>query len=178
MGPDSLEAKQKAAIEEVLKAYPEKAAKNRAKHLGVGGPDDESQKTCGNVRSNKKTVPGVMSQRGCAYAGSKGVVWGPVKDMVHISHGPGGCGQYSRAGRRNYYIGTTGVDTFVTMNFTSDFQEKDIVFGGDKKLDKCLHEIDALFPLNNGITVQSECPIGLIGDDINATSKMYANKTG
>ena len=178
MGPESLEARQKAAIEEVLKAYPEKAAKNRAKHLGVGGPEDESQKTCGNVRSNKKTVPGVMSQRGCAYAGSKGVVWGPVKDMVHISHGPIGCGQYSRAGRRNYYIGTTGVDTFVTMNFSSDFQEKDIVFGGDKKLTKCLEEIDVLFPLNNGITVQSECPIGLIGDDINATSKQYAKQTG
>ena len=52
--------------------------------------------------------------------------------MIHISHGPVGCGQYSRAGRRNYYIGTTGVNAFVTMNFTSDFQEKDIVFGGDK----------------------------------------------
>ncbi|MDP1784689.1 MAG: nitrogenase component 1, partial [Sulfuricurvum sp.] len=103
MGPESLEAKQKAAIEEILKAYPEKAAKNREKHLGVGSPNDENQKTCGDVRSNKKTVPGVMSQRGCAYAGSKGVVWGPVKDMIHISHGPIGCGQYSRAGRRNYY---------------------------------------------------------------------------
>jgi hypothetical protein len=68
----------------------------------------------------------------CAYAGSKGVVWGPIKDMIHISHGPVGCGQYSRAGRRNYYVGTTGVDSFGTMNFTSDFQEKDIVFGGDK----------------------------------------------
>jgi nitrogenase molybdenum-iron protein alpha chain len=84
-----------------------------------------------------------MSQRGCAYAGSKGVVWGPIKDMIHISHGPVGCGQYSRAGRRNYYIGTTGVDTFVTMNFTTDFTEKDIVFGGDKKLKKALEEIDS-----------------------------------
>src|SRR3989339_1615797 len=110
MGPETLEARQKAAVEEVLKAYPEKAANNRAKHLGVGSPEDESQKTCGNVRSNKKTVPGVMSQRGCAYAGSKGVVWGPIKDMIHISHGPIGCGQYSRAGRRNYYVGTTGVN--------------------------------------------------------------------
>ena len=42
-----------------------------------------------------------MTVRGCAYAGSKGVVWGPIKDMIHISHGPVGCGQYSRAGRRN-----------------------------------------------------------------------------
>jgi nitrogenase molybdenum-iron protein alpha/beta subunit len=35
-----------------------------------------------------------MTIRGCAYAGSKGVVWGPIKDMIHISHGPVGCGQY------------------------------------------------------------------------------------
>jgi len=47
-----------------------------------------------------------------------------------------------------------------------------------KKLTKCLEEIDELFPLNNGISVQSECPIGLIGDDINATSKQYAKQTG
>ncbi|HRF57717.1 MAG TPA: nitrogenase component 1, partial [Campylobacterales bacterium] len=165
MGPENLVTEMKGVIEDVLSSYPEKMKKSRAKHLGVGSPDDET-KTCGGVTSNKKTVPGVMSQRGCAYAGSKGVVWGPIKDMIHISHGPIGCGQYSRAGRRNYYIGTTGVDTFVTMNFSTDFQEKDIVFGGDKKLAKAFVEIDTLFPLNHGISVQSECPIGLIGDDI------------
>ena len=170
MGPENLVPEMKAVVEEVLKSYPEKTAKNRAKHLGVGSPDDET-KTCAGVQSNKKTVPGVMSQRGCAYAGSRGVVWGPIKNMVHISHGPVGCGQYSRSGRRNYYIGTTGVDTFVTMNFTTDFQEKDIVFGGDKKLVQAVSEINTLFPLVEGVSVQSECPIGLIGDDINASSK-------
>ncbi|MFW6307751.1 MAG: nitrogenase component 1, partial [Campylobacterales bacterium] len=171
MSSEELRKLQEEAVEEVLSAMPEKAAKNRKKHLGVGAPEDESQKTCGGVRSNKKTVPGVMSQRGCAYAGSKGVVWGPIKDMIHISHGPIGCGQYSRAGRRNYYIGTTGVDTFVTMNFSTDFQERDIVFGGDKRLGEAIDEINELFPLNKGITVQSECPIGLIGDDIQAVAK-------
>jgi nitrogenase molybdenum-iron protein alpha chain len=135
MGLETLETLQKEAIAEVLKAYPEKAAKNRAKHLGVDSPEGVKG-ACDSTKSNKQTVPGVMSQRGCAYAGSKGVVWGPVKDMIHISHGPIGCGQYSRAGRRNYYIGTTGIDTFVTMNFSTDFTEKDIVFGGDKKLKK------------------------------------------
>jgi len=70
---------------------------------------------------------------------------GSIKDMIHISHGPVGCGQYSWAARRNYYIGTTGIDTFVTMQFTSDFQEKDIVFGGDKKLSKIMDEIQELF---------------------------------
>ncbi|MBV8383229.1 MAG: hypothetical protein JOZ63_11520, partial [Planctomycetaceae bacterium] len=148
-----------ALIQEVLEVYPEEARKDRAKHLTVNDHEVVQSKKC--ITSNKKSLPGVMTIRGCAYAGSKGVVWGPIKDMIHISHGPVGCGQYSRAGRRNYYVGTTGVNTFGTMNFTSDFQEKDIVFGGDKKLAKLIDEIETLFPLNKGITVQSECPIGL-----------------
>ncbi len=161
-----------ALIAEVLEVYPEKAQKDRKKHLAVNDQSIEQSKKC--ITSNRKSLPGVMTIRGCAYAGSRGVVWGPIKDMIHISHGPVGCGQYSRAGRRNYYIGTTGVNTFVTMNFTSDFQEKDIVFGGDKKLAKIIQEIEGLFPLNRGISVQSECPIGLIGDDIEAVSKKAA----
>ena len=154
-------------IKEVLEAYPEKTAKKRAKHLAVS---TEGASDCG-VKSNIKSIPGVMSIRGCAYAGSKGVVWGPVKDMVHISHGPVGCGQYSWSQRRNYYVGLTGVDSFGTMQFTSDFQEKDIVFGGDKKLKAMIDEIEVLFPLNKGISVMSECPVGLIGDDIEAVAK-------
>ncbi|TVS10876.1 MAG: nitrogenase molybdenum-iron protein alpha chain [Gammaproteobacteria bacterium] len=158
-----------ALIQEVLEVYPEKVRKDREKHLTVIDQDVAESKKC--ITSNRKSLPGVMTVRGCAYAGSKGVVWGPIKDMVHISHGPVGCGQYSRAGRRNYYVGATGINTFGTMNFTSDFQEKDIVFGGDKKLAKIMTEIEQLFPLNKGITVQSECPIGLIGDDIEAVAK-------
>ena len=163
-----------ALIQEVLEVYPEKARKDRAKHLAVNDQSIEQSKKC--ITSNRKSLPGAMTVRGCAYAGSKGVVWGPIKDMIHISHGPVGCGQYSRAGRRNYYVGTTGINTFGTMNFTTDFQEKDIVFGGDKKLAKVLGEINQLFPLNKGISVQSECPIGLIGDDIEAVSKKAAKE--
>lgn len=174
-GPEDLEN----LIEEVLDAYPAKARKRRAKHLTVAKPDAEGEpdpttgiaSKCDTQKSNVKSVPGVMTIRGCAYAGSKGVVWGPIKDMVHISHGPVGCGQYSWSQRRNYYIGQTGVDSFVTMQFTTDFQEKDIVFGGDKKLAKSIDEVEELFPLNNGSTIQSECPIGLIGDDIEAVAR-------
>ncbi|WP_040405821.1 nitrogenase molybdenum-iron protein alpha chain [Ectothiorhodospira sp. PHS-1] len=163
-----------ALIQEVLEVYPEKARKDRAKHLAVSDPNVEQAKKC--IVSNRKSVPGVMTIRGCAYAGSKGVVWGPIKDMVHISHGPVGCGQYSRAGRRNYYTGHTGINAFGTMNFTSDFQEKDIVFSGDKKLEKLIDEIQTLFPLHKGISIQSECPVGLIGDDIESVSKKRAKE--
>ena len=165
-----------ALIQEVLEVYPEKAKKDRAKHLAINDQSLEKSNKC--ITSNRKSLPGVMTIRGCAYAGSKGVVWGPIKDMIHISHGPVGCGQYSRAGRRNYYVGTTGINTFGTMNFTSDFQEKDIVFGGDKKLAKCIDEIETLFPLHKGVSIQSECPIGLIGDDIEAVAKQKTKDHG
>nr|Q02452.1 RecName: Full=Nitrogenase molybdenum-iron protein alpha chain; AltName: Full=Dinitrogenase; AltName: Full=Nitrogenase component I [Frankia alni]CAA40327.1 dinitrogenase reductase [Frankia sp.] len=162
-------AETEAMIAEVLSQYPKKAAKFRAKHLKANDP--EGSKEC-EVKSNIKSRPGVMTIRGCAYAGSKGVVWGPVKDMVTISHGPVGCGQYSWATRRNYAHGHLGVDNFTAMQITTDFQEKDIVFGGDPKLEQGLDEIVELFPLAKGISVQSECPIGLIGDDIEAVARV------
>jgi nitrogenase molybdenum-iron protein alpha chain len=163
-----------ALIDEVLEVYPEKFRKRRAKHVSV---QTAEAKDCG-VKSNIKSIPGVMTIRGCTYAGSKGVVWGPIKDMIHISHGPVGCGYYSWSGRRNYYIGVTGVNSWGTMHFTSDFQERDIVFGGDKKLAKVIDEIADLFPLVNGISIQSECPIGLIGDDIEAVARTKAAELG
>ncbi len=153
-------------IEEALEAYPEKGRKKRAPHLAPNDPTACS--AC--VKSNTKTVPGVMSARGCAYAGAKGVVWGPIRDMVHVSHGPVGCGWYSWGTRRNLMTGIPGVNQFA-MQFTSDFQEKDIVYGGDKKLKVLLKETRELFPLAKAISVLSECPVGLIGDDINAVAK-------
>jgi nitrogenase molybdenum-iron protein alpha chain len=155
-----------ALIDKTLAGYPEKAKKKRAPHLAPNDPEGSS--SC--VKSNRKTVPGVMSARGCAYAGAKGVVWGPIRDMVHVSHGPVGCGWYSWGTRRNLVTGINGVNQFA-MQFTSDFQEKDIVYGGDKKLRTLIEEAHELFPLAKGISVLSECPVGLIGDDINSVAK-------
>ena len=112
-------------IDRTLEVYPEKAKGKRAPHLAPNDPTATS--AC--VKSNRKTVPGVMSARGCAYAGAKGVVWGPIRDMVHVSHGPVGCGWYSWGTRRNLMSGINGVSNFA-MQMTSDFQEKDIVYGG------------------------------------------------
>jgi hypothetical protein len=56
-----------ALIDEVLEVYPEKFRKRRAKHVSV---QTAEAKDCG-VKSNIKSIPGVMTIRGCAYAGSK-----------------------------------------------------------------------------------------------------------
>jgi nitrogenase molybdenum-iron protein alpha chain len=155
-----------AMVEEVLSVYPEKARKLRAKHIVV----KEEGSTCA-IKSNIKCVPGLMTARGCAYAGAKGVVWGPVKDMIHISHGPVGCGYYSWGARRNLTKGIVGVESFSPMMFTSDFTENNIVYGGDKKLEKALREAKELFPSVKGFSICSECPVGLIGDDIESVAR-------
>ena len=95
-----------AFIQEVLEVYPDQAKKDRKKHLAANDTSLEKSNKC--ITSNKKSLPGVMTIRGCAYAGAKGVVWGPIRDMVHVSHGPVGCGWYSWGTRRNLMSGITG----------------------------------------------------------------------
>jgi nitrogenase molybdenum-iron protein alpha chain len=51
---------------EVL-AYPGKAKNDRAKHLVVNDHSIKQSKKC--ITSNRKSQPGVMTIRGCAYAG-------------------------------------------------------------------------------------------------------------
>ena len=117
-----------AMIDRTLRPIPKRAAKS-------GRPT--SRPTTPRPIGVREIQPQDHSRRDeCArlrYAGAKGVVWGSIRDMAHISHGPVGCGWYSWGTRRNMMSGKNGVSNFA-MQMTSDFQEKDIVYGGDKKL--------------------------------------------
>ncbi|MGB7912999.1 MAG: hypothetical protein WCF59_12320, partial [Desulfobaccales bacterium] len=88
-----------AVKKELVSKYPTKVARKRAKQIVVNevAPD----LTVPEIQSNVRTVPGLMSQRGCTYAGCKGVVLGPTRDILNITHGPIGCGFYSWLTRRN-----------------------------------------------------------------------------
>ncbi len=130
---------------------------------------------CG-VKSNLKSVPGVMTIRGCAYAGSKGVVWGPIKDMIHISLGPVGCGQYSWAARRNYYIGTTGIDTFVTSSSPPISRKRTSSSAATRSSPRSWTRFWSCSRSTTASPSSSECPIGLIGDDIEAVSKQKSKE--
>lgn len=169
----SVKNKNEELVENILNEYPDEAKKKRTPHLKNYEPGCSCV-----VKSNKKSVPGLMTSRGCTYAGAKGVVWGPIKDMVLISNGPVGCGHYSWATRRNLTNGIPGVDNFVPFHFTTDFQERDIVFGGEKKLAKAIDESMKLFPLAKGVSIMNECPVGLIGDDIITVASKAAKDTG
>ena len=163
-------------LDDMLAEYPDQVKKNRKKHIVLRN----SAETCQPIEANTRTVPGIISQRGCCYAGCKGVVVGPIKDMVHIVHGPIGCSYYAWGTRRNKARAddaTPKENIYSQLCVSTDMQESDIVFGGDKKLAKMIDEVVEIFH-PRAISVCATCPVGLIGDDINAVAKAASERHG
>jgi nitrogenase molybdenum-iron protein alpha chain len=53
---------------------------------------------------------------------------------------------------------------------STDMQEEEVIFGGEKKLKKAIEEAIALFH-PKAIGIFSTCPVGLIGDDVHAVAR-------
>jgi nitrogenase molybdenum-iron protein alpha chain len=152
--------------EEIVKAYPKKVAKKRTKAIVVNDPD-----AIPVIQANVRTIPGIITQRGCTYAGCKGVVLGPTRDIVNITHGPIGCGFYSWLTRRNQTRPETAEqENFIPYCFSTDMQDSNIVFGGEEKLKQAIREAYELFH-PKGIAIFSTCPVGLIGDDVHRVAR-------
>ena len=159
--------------EALIEKYPAKTAKKRTKAVVVNEPGTGQQ-----IQANVRTVPGIITQRGCTYAGCKGVVLGPTRDIVNITHGPIGCGFYSWLTRRNQTKPEGPEDdNYMTYCFSTDMQEENIVFGGEKKLKEAIQEAYDLFH-PKAIAIFSTCPVGLIGDDIHAVAREMKDKFG
>jgi nitrogenase molybdenum-iron protein alpha chain len=160
--------------EKLLDKYSAKIYKNRKDHVIELEKTDEAQ----SIAANTRAIPGVMTARGCCYAGCKGVVIGPLKDVCVITHGPVGCGYYSWGTRRNKAKPDEHTDkNFIPYCLSTDMQESDIVFGGEKKLEKAIQEAMELFS-PTCIMICSTCPIGLIGDDVQAVARRTEEKYG
>ncbi|MFT3951518.1 MAG: nitrogenase component I subunit alpha [Oscillospiraceae bacterium] len=157
----------------LLEKYATRVYKNRKEHIIQLENTEQSQ----TIAANTRAIPGSMTARGCCYAGCKGVVVGPLKDVLVITHGPIGCGFYSWGTRRNKAKAEPGEQNYVPYCFSTDMQEPDIVFGGEKKLEKAIAEAMEIF--NPAcIMICSTCPIGLIGDDVQAVARRTEEKYG
>lgn len=152
-----------SSVDKVLDKYSAKVYKNRKQHML------EVEEEIKEIGANSRTVPGMLTHRGCCYAGCKGVVLGPLKDIVLLTHGPIGCGYYSWGTRRNKAAVQKGDGNFIQYCFSTDLQESDIVFGGEKKLKAAIKEIVEVFS-PKAIFICSTCPVGLIGDDLPAVA--------
>lgn len=154
---------------DVLSKYPPKLAKKRSKQILINSKQENG--AAAEILANTRTTPGILTMRGCSYAGCKGVVLGPTRDILQITHGPIGCGFYSWLTRRNQ----TRPETLEATNFmpyamSTDLQEEEIIFGGEKKLKAAIDEAVAMFN-PKAIGIFSTCPVGLIGDDVHAVAR-------
>jgi nitrogenase molybdenum-iron protein alpha chain len=162
-----------AVRESLLSGYPAKTARKRENQIVVNDPASAPE-----IGANTRTMPGVITQRGCTYAGCKGVVVGPTRDILQITHGPIGCGFYSWLTRRNQTRPEgPGEDNFMAYALSTDLQDNDIVFGGEKKLRAAIREAYETFK-PKAIAVFATCPVGLIGDDIHAAAKDLSEELG
>jgi len=159
--------------EEILAKYPRKVAKKRDKSMVINDPEKEQE-----IQANIRTIPGIITQRGCTYAGCKGVVLGPTRDIINLVHGPIGCSFYAWLTRRNQTrVPQEGGDNFMTYAFSTDMQDENIVFGGEKKLKEAVREAYEMFG-PKAIGIFSTCPVGLIGDDVHAVAREMKAELG
>jgi nitrogenase molybdenum-iron protein alpha chain len=129
------------------------------------------------IAANTRTIPGIITQRGCTYAGCRGGVIGPMHDVLHITHGPIGCSYYSWETRRNLARPKDGQTNYSQYSLTTDLMEEEIIFGGEKKLAAAIREAYQIFK-PKAIAVYATCPVGLIGDDIHAVCRLAKEELG
>jgi nitrogenase molybdenum-iron protein alpha chain len=160
--------------EEILKKYPPKVARKRAQQILI---NEALQNDTPEIQANVRTIPGIITMRGCTYAGCKGVIMGPTRDIVNLVHGPIGCSFYAWLTRRNQTDAGEDGENYMPYAFSTDMQDSDIIFGGEKKLKAAIQEAYDLFH-PKGIAIFATCPVGLIGDDIHAVAREMKEKFG
>ena len=120
-----------------------------------------------NVSCEKESVSGSISQRACVYCGAR-VVLNPITDAYHIVHGPIGCASYTWDIRGSLSSGSE----LYRNSFSTDLREKDIIFGGEKKLWAAIEELmEKASPTPQLIFIYATCIVGVIGDDVTAVCK-------
>ena len=99
---------------------------------------------------------------GCAFDGAK-IALQPLTDVAHLVHGPIACegNSWDNRGAKS-----SGSDIWRT-GFTTDINETDVVFGGEKRLYKAVKEIIEKYN-PPAVFVYQTCVPAMIGDDINA----------
>lgn len=128
---------------------------------------DEFRITCG-----KHSLAGSVSQRACVFCGSRVVLY-PIADAVHLVHGPVGCAAYTWDIRGALSSGPE----LHRLSFSTDLREKDVIFGGEKKLYRALSDlIDQYSP--KAAFVYATCIVGIIGDDVDEVCKKVAEEKG
>jgi nitrogenase molybdenum-cofactor synthesis protein NifE len=124
------------------------------------------------MNCDRDSLAGAVSQRACVFCGSRVVLY-PIADALHLVHGPIGCAAYTWDIRGALSSGPE----LHRLSFSTDLQERDVIFGGEEKLYRALTElIDRHQP--RGAFAYSTCIVGIIGDDLEAVCRRVTREKG
>jgi nitrogenase molybdenum-cofactor synthesis protein NifE len=130
----------------------------------------EKGKDAYDIVCDRASLAGSVSQRACVFCGSRVVLY-PISDALHLVHGPIGCAVYTWDIRGSLSSGPE----LHRLSFSTDLQEKDVIYGGEKKLYASLCElIDRYNP--KAAFIYSTCIVGLIGDDVDAVCRTVSRE--
>ncbi len=125
-----------------------------------------------DMACDRHSLAGSISQRACVFCGSRVVLY-PIADALHLIHGPIGCAAYTWDIRGALSSGPE----LHRLSFSTDLREKDVIFGGEKKLRRALVQlIEAHRP--RAAFVYSTCIVGIIGDDVAAVCRGVEAEVG
>jgi nitrogenase molybdenum-cofactor synthesis protein NifE len=115
----------------------------------------------------KKSEPGEGTERSCAYDGAR-VVLMPVTDVIHLVHGPIACAGNSWDNRGARSSGSQ----LYRRGFTTEMQQNDVVFGGEKKLYRAILDLAERYAGEaKAVFVYATCVTAMTGDDLEAVCK-------
>ena len=117
----------------------------------------------------KQLTPGAAAG-GCAFDGAK-IALQPITDVAHLVHGPIACEGNSWDNRG----AKSSSSRLYRTGFTTDINELDVVYGGEKRLFKSIKEVIAKYD-PPAVFVYQTCVTALIGDDIEAVCKKATEK--
>ncbi|MDA8160494.1 MAG: nitrogenase iron-molybdenum cofactor biosynthesis protein NifE [Desulfobacteraceae bacterium] len=124
------------------------------------------------IACDKESLAGAVSQRACLFCGSRVVLY-PIADALHLVHGPIGCAVYTWDIRGALSSGPE----LHRLSFSTDLKEREVIFGGEKKLKAALLELIARHAPKAAF-VYSTCIVGIIGDDLEAVCRGVEAETG
>lgn len=134
--------------------------------INQGKSEKERKKGC-----TKQLSPGAAAG-GCAFDGAK-IALQPVVDVAHLVHGPIACEGNAWDNRHSASSGST----IYRSGFTTDINELDVIYGGEKRLFKSIREIIEKYD-PPAVFVYQTCVTALTGDDIEAVCQRAAEKFG
>src|SRR5664279_1149103 len=124
------------------------------------------------IACDKASLAGSVSQRACVFCGSRVVLY-PIADALHLVHGPVGCAAYTWDIRGSLSSGPE----LHRLSFSTDISEREVIYGGEKKLHAALTELIAAYRPKAAF-VYATCIIGLIGDDVQAVCAKVEAEAG